>query len=380
METKKQDEYIFVNYPEQRTREDYADAMKKIVELHKGMKEVIALFRFGSISAPGISDIDYFIVTKEEDLNFRYKCPHDKLTEREKYLFQHYPSAILPQSLLPKLHLLAPFFEIECIYQREGYNLDTPSIEITKEEALIFLADVIFMAYPKIVVCLREKKSIDIRQALTVLYALRYPIALLKRIGMRKKIWEEFIKEGELLRKDWFRQHQREQQIVYLLEKAVHIVMDIIVTFDTFCENKKMNKENKNVMWKSRTVSVRFEEKYDRMRALNEIESSYAKKKTVVSILPQSIASHLQEYGTQENSFGKYVRRHLVGSQKVQTNNCSLVRKERAEAMSALLEYTTRIKYRRGAFTPFNLGYLDHVGYFNQIRELFWLIFKENYF
>ncbi len=371
METKEAHEYTFVNYPEQRTREDYADAIKKIVDLHRDMKEVIALYRFGSISAPGISDIDYFIVTKGEDFSFRYKCPHDKLTKKEKYLFQHYPSAIVPQRLLSQLHFLAPFFEIECIYQREGYSLDVPDIEISKEEARMFLADVIFVAYPGVFVCMVENKTMDIHAALTILYAIRYPIALLRKIGVKKKEWVEFIQEVEMLRKEWFNEQQREEQIIHLLNKAVAIAMDIIVSYDKLSENKRKNEGNKQ--WKSRTISVRFEEKYDAKNALNEMKSGYARNKKFISILPQSINTHLQKYAEIDNSFGKYVRKYL-GGDYTKNNDSSELEEKRAQAMGALLDYAMSIDYRRGAFTPFNLGYLDHVGYINRIRDL-WRIF-----
>src|SRR3990167_866526 len=103
METKEAREYKFVNYPEQRTRQDYAAALKKIVDLHKDMEEVIALYRFGSIGALGISDIDFFIVVKKDVKNFKYKFNVDKLSENEKYILTHYPGAIISEEILPSI-------------------------------------------------------------------------------------------------------------------------------------------------------------------------------------------------------------------------------------------------------------------------------------
>lgn len=371
MKTKEACEYTFVNYPEQRTREDYVNAIRKIVELHKGMEEVIALYRFGSISALGISDIDYFIVTKGEDMNFRYKCPHDKFSEKEKYLFQHYPSAIVPQKLLPQLHLLAPFFEIECIYQREGYALDLPNIKISKEEAEMFIADIIFMAYPRIFICAVEKRTIDVRAALTIIYALKYPILLFKIMGVKQRNWEQYKKRVENLRKDWFKNKKQENELIALLKEAISIAMDMIEAYKQYCHKKSVG-GNKQKMWKSRTISACFEEEYDKENALCKMRLSYAKDKAFTSILPEAINAHLEQYAGQNNLFGTYVNKYVGLKQR--QNTCSEGIKRRTEAMSVLLNYTTKIKYRRGAFSPFNVGYLDHVGFPNKVRDVLWCL------
>src|SRR3989338_7788760 len=138
MEVKEAHEYTFVNYPEQRTREDYADAMKKIVDLHKGMEEVIALYRFGSIGALGISDIDFFIVVKKDAKYFKYKFNVDKLSENEKYILTHYPGAVLSEEILPFIQYIAPLLELECFYEKQESNHVKKKIrKISKEEACI---------------------------------------------------------------------------------------------------------------------------------------------------------------------------------------------------------------------------------------------------
>lgn len=383
MEKKEVHEYTFVNYPELRTREDYENAIIRIVDLHKDMQEVIALYRFGSISAPGISDIDYFIVTKGEDMNFRYKCPHDKLTKREKYLFQHYPSAVVPQKLLPQLHLLAPFFEIECIYQRDGYNLGVPSIKISKEEAQMFLADVIFMAYPKVFAEFINSSEIDVQKALKIIHSLAYLIYLSRILNIRKKRWEKYVVDGSALRKQWFQEkgkEVRERKILSLLNEGLSINLEIIGCIDQVFKKRNQLQQQKSYENKrrpsfmTRNLGVIFKERYNSRDEQEQMILTSFGKKMFISVLPITIAEHLKGYAITDTLLGYYVRKNL---KYLIEENISLdaVKEERCLAVSKLLAYSLGIKYRQGAFTPFNLGYLNHQGIPNMIRDKIWVAF-----
>lgn len=380
METKKVDKYTFVNYPEQRTREDYDNAIKKIVDLHKGMEEVIALFRFGSISALGISDIDYFIVTKGEDMSFRYKCPHNKLTEKEKYLFQHYPSAIVPQRLLPQLHLLAPFFEIECIYQREGYSLDVPNnINLSKEEAEIFLADVIFMAYPRVFIEVINNPKLDVQKALKIIHSLGYLIHLSYILNIKKRSWQKYVNKGKALRSQWFKEKKRKnQEIISLLNEGLIINREIIYFLDQHFKKsgKSMRKDikEKHPSFITRNFGVIFQEDCNKENQKKELILKFGKENIFISILPPTIAEHLREYTLTNTLFGDYVKEKLFYHQTETVTHYDPVKKERCVAMSELLKYTIAINYKQGAFTPFNLNFLSNHGLFRVIYNKIWYL------
>ncbi len=374
--------YTFTNYPIQCTKADYENAMNKIIELHKNNEEVTALYRFGTMSAVGISDIDFFIVTKGEDKHFRYRFPIEKLNEKEKYIMMHRPGAILSENILPNIQYIAPLFELECFYTKEGSNHSKNKRQaISKEEACIFLSDVLFMLYPKVFIITLAKKEIDIRHALTILYSLRYSIDLFGICGIKKQTWSKYIKDLTKLRREWFNTEKkaREDKLILLLNIAVSTCMDLLKEFDIYYRKKynlftTVNRKER-LSFMAINHLVLFKEDYNTDDAQKEMFSFYEKNKLFLSILPISIAEQLKEYSLTKTIWGDYISAHLSWNEcgKIPENKIlNEIRMKRCSAMSELLQYSVRVRYRFGAFTPFNLGYLNYVPFYNQVREGLW--------
>src|SRR3989338_537523 len=318
MKTKKDSEYTFVNYPEPRTREDYANAMKKIIDIHKSMKEVIALYRFGSIGALGISDIDFFIVVNRDTKNFKYKFNVDRLSENEKYILTHYPGAILSEEILPTIQYIAPLLELECFYERQERNHVKQKIrKISKEEACIFLSDVLFMQYPGVFVKILEAKQVNVRHALTMLYSLRYSIDMFGLIGVQKNAWSDHIVSVNQLRDKWFikEKKQNQEMLISLLNNAILICMDLINEFDqyykkTYCLILTRKNEEKGY-FVARNKLVLFRQEYNKENAYRKMQAFYKKNNIFLSILPMSIAEQLKVYSLSKTTFGFYIDAHL---------------------------------------------------------------------
>ncbi len=376
-------EYTFFNYPKQYTLQDYQDAIKKIVELHKYTEEITSLYRFGSISALGISDIDFFVVTKNNLNNFKYRFPVEKLNSKENYILMHSAGAVLSEDILPKIQHITPLFELECLYSKDGSNNEKQKIRrITQEEASMFLSDVLFMLYPHVFIKILTESKINVRNALNSLFSLRYSIDLFGILNIKKQKWSKYIEQITILRKDWFNieAKEREKTLLLRLNQAISISMEIIEEFDTYRKKKypPITSEdiNKPTYFIARNQVVLFKDKYNKDNALKEMFSFYKKNKLFLTILPMSIAEQLIEYSFSKTAWGDYIAMHMNKKAiKMQTNNyLSEAKMNRCVAMSQLLEYSLKVGYRNGAFTPFNLGYLNYVPFINQIREELWKI------
>lgn len=374
-------EYTFYNYPKQYTLQDYRDAIKKIVELHKHIEEITALYRFGTISALGISDIDFFVVTKNNLKDFKYKFPTKKLNSKESYIIMHSAGAVLSEQILPQLQYLTPLFELECIYIKDENNhLKQKIRKITKEEASMFLSDVLFMQYPYVFIKILSVNKINVRDALNSLFSLRYSIDLFGILNIKKTKWSQYVKQITTLRKEWFniKKEEGEKHLLLLLNVAVSISMEIIEEFDRYYRKKYSSfiskNIKKNIHFITRNHLVLFKDIYDKDGALKEMFSFYNQNKLFLSILPLSIAEQLIEYSSSKTSWGDYIAVHLdKKTVKMQTHNyLSEAKMNRCIAMSQLLEYSLKVRYRTGAFTPFNLGYLNYVPFINKIRERLW--------
>lgn len=374
--------FIFEKYPEQRTFEDYATTIKKLISIHAQMSEIHSIYRFGSIAAPGISDIDYFIVTKGKN-SFNYIYPGKLFTPREQYLFLHLPSAILPQRLFKSVPLLTPIFEKECIY---GADLSRkyPQEPYTRDEAAVLLSDALFMHYPGAFLKKLWGKIIDVRGALAVAHGLKYPVLLFKQIGIIRNDWQQFLQDVERVREVWFDFYKKEQQrkVLALLYKGLYVSMDMIREYHQWhCDYVSKPQANEKGLYISRTHAVKFTASYNWEKALAEIEHWRLARKSYLAVLPISIAHQLKTYAGTGTLLGNHIRAGLHNNLTATKHNPELisVRIKRCEAESGFLEYTRAIGYRSGAFTPFHLDYLPRQGIVNYLRDISWKCFHKSY-
>lgn len=365
-------EYTLRDIPLKLRCEDYDAAIKKIGELHKDIPQIHAIYRFGSMKDIGISDIDYFIVTNETKMGFRYTFPYYKLNQKERYILMHYPSAILPWGLYPKIKLLTPIFEKECIY---GKGLDNGETIIDKDTAMVFLSDILFMMYPKVFIELLLNKNLNVRSTLITTYALRYPIELFKKCGVYKKSWERYVQMIKRLRSSWFDETSKEctkyEELISLVYEGVFITLEMIETYDILYKQvyDHVSRTNNHVAFVSRTKIVHFMSTFNKEQALELTITSFKKNSIERALLPLTIAQQLADYASTETLLGRYIAQFLQGMHTTTTNPLSRVRKQRCIAMSELLTYSLDVGYRRGAFSPFNLGYLNNVGVINKIKN-----------
>lgn len=386
--------YRFVDFPVKTTKEEYTRVIKKIVQLHKDNAEIHSLYRFGSIEHHGISDIDYIIVTRGEDATFHYSVPYQKVTQEEKYLLQHYPSAILPQQLFKDLAYLFPVFEIECVYGEDltkKYNV----LEISPEQATIFLADILFTQYPGTFLKLFNKKEISVRKTLSAMHKIRYLVRLFAVLHIKKKVWDNYVKKIQLLRERWFcREKETEEQtaekIMRLIVEATDIVMQMIEVYHLYYRKRYgLVYKGESISFISRPYTAMFQRNYNSQEALKNMKLSSSRDKRYKAILPLSIGEQLLEYASIKTVFGEYVKKYISikdeevrkkqGEQKQETKQAVLnrVRKKRCEVLSELLTYTIKSKYRAGAFSPLHLGYLNHEGFPNKMRDFVWGIMQK---
>lgn len=78
---------MLVDYPKQKSLEDYQKAIDEMVALLSGYVGIQSIFQVGGLSSPGISDIDFFVVFEDGA-----SCPRQPLSEIStdaRYLFTH---------------------------------------------------------------------------------------------------------------------------------------------------------------------------------------------------------------------------------------------------------------------------------------------------
>lgn len=78
---------FFTNYPYYVSYEQYQNCINRMVEKLAKQPSVVSILQIGSISTPGVSDIDLLIVFKDDAECFL--SPLENLSKQDKYLFIH---------------------------------------------------------------------------------------------------------------------------------------------------------------------------------------------------------------------------------------------------------------------------------------------------
>jgi hypothetical protein len=387
MNKKEASKYQFMGYPVKYKGEEYRNALLHIGEIHQDIKGIHSIYRFGSVSNYGISDIDYFIVTEDsmENPTFTYAYPKNKMSKIEKYIMYHRPAAIIPKELFGSIGLFCPIFEMECIYGEDLMTKKKRAEDISKELASIFLSDAFCMLYPGTFIKILCGDKIHIRNGLTVIKKIQYLIMLFKTLGKTKNEWVNYTKRVKELREIWFEKREKgtaENELVSLLQEGISTVMDMIEEYDKYYRKNKNTKkqQEKTSTFISRKRQVMFDNIYEKNQAQHKMEQFCRKNDLFLSILPSSIMEQLAEYGNTNTIFGEYIKKYISKNSLWDKDNnlLSKKRRERSIAMSKALGYTMKIKYRAGFFGIFSLGYLDHKGYPNKVRDAFWNILQAN--
>jgi ubiquinone/menaquinone biosynthesis C-methylase UbiE len=142
-------EPVFYDYPVFYDFRLYEEVKRKFVEKLSEYHGVKSVYQMGSVSAPGISDIDFIVVINDEFsghsfmqiLNDFYSLP-----DNEKYVIKHPVSAFVTEELFLKITWLHPTFKLIKLWGRQilpGEPEQAPPLI-----QLINLTDLFLMEFP----------------------------------------------------------------------------------------------------------------------------------------------------------------------------------------------------------------------------------------
>ncbi|MBL0340962.1 MAG: hypothetical protein IPP71_08555 [Bacteroidetes bacterium] len=77
----------FTDFPTYFSVQEYDAAITKMVDILSGNKDILSIFQVGGVSSPGISDIDFYVIFKNE-CQFLHN-PVANLTFPANYFFSH---------------------------------------------------------------------------------------------------------------------------------------------------------------------------------------------------------------------------------------------------------------------------------------------------
>lgn len=199
------------DFPRQLPREAYDDALSECIAVLQRDPAVLAVYGFGAVSAPGISDLDVLAVI--EDGQTATANPLASLSRASRYLFTHAPFAI-SRGLFARAVQMFPADRLDVLWRRDGFAPDLPSHDgLSREIARQTAFEYLIANYIIRKVEARYQLA-SVRSVLLSSYALRHdftllgdvagPVAeLVQRIGDWRRRWFHQPVSGQEI-SNWF--------------------------------------------------------------------------------------------------------------------------------------------------------------------------------
>jgi hypothetical protein len=222
--------------PYARTLQEYQTALDRYLKQAartKGVKAVYQVGSFGSVSVPGISDIDLVLIVDEKITNKEIsKLSLHNLSEDDQDIFLHNPWVVTVQTS-------AIFFETNYITNLVKVYGENCGLKIQDGLSNTYQRWALTLEYaPWYIFCIQDwlsRSNVDVRWALPVLRSIKYLLEINSDLKTRFYMeWQDHADGIELLCDNWFNFSDNELAIMLesVLQKAWKIVVDLVWTRD----------------------------------------------------------------------------------------------------------------------------------------------------
>ena len=204
--------YRFIQIPREVAPEGYSAAIERMVRKVSACPGVVSIAQVGGVGTPGISDIDFYVVFKD-DYAFSAN-PVDGLSTDDRYLFTHNLFGT-SESFAVRMEQYTYFGSYKNLYGKDllfRNDLETGGVEIMKKQIAL---EYLLKAWLTITI---EKKSgvIKIRNLFLLAKALVHDLSFLNVSS--GGLWDT-VQEIIRTRNDWFLKPAGAAQLSTLVER-----------------------------------------------------------------------------------------------------------------------------------------------------------------
>ena len=303
---------IYKNYPSRINLENYENACREITVQFSSIPGVHSIYQYGSISCPGLSDLDIAIVLDDVISSSTHKLVQKQNLPNSVLSIMDYATMmIFPRSKFEQITLwddirLTPI-------HGQAINADTVNCRFLEVARIIDWLPERIIRLEELYRC----EVIDVRKTLGTLksctYTLQKVTSLIGQEDNRSKVIREFTE----FRTDWFN-YTESSQIDWLWHFADAIKRELYISLKVFG-----NWWIRNILPKSdislSTGVFSFAGKFTyEFQNINPGEESVtvAKDKVINLILPAFYSLHFCHYASTEGVISNQIDRHLLISSK----------------------------------------------------------------
>lgn len=218
------------NVPIQLSRKYYKDAIRSFVDIVKEESGVCSAYTIGTVSSPGISDLDFLLCLY--DTSNRIQSFESRLPSRVKELIE--PGSILkvPHSHMKDVHIIDDF-PLTHIWGKKHVFHHYQQREIRLCRVMGWLPERVVKLQRVI-----KANQLDVLLSLRVLRSTTYSLRILSNLT-HTRIAHSFIHNVESLRTSWWSSRRRIEKLRKLIIQAKHEALNAIETCDEYATNNE---------------------------------------------------------------------------------------------------------------------------------------------
>jgi len=303
--------YQFTNVPIELTMEDYTKARKEFVDHISSDPGVVAIYQIGSVTAPGLSDLDFIVVLNDKRLtNVPSFFSISNLGQKSQYVLMH-EQFFVDRLIMKELPKLTAVFNMKKVY---GEDVDICQLEGAGQRLLtqILLNDIVVVALGHEYATYLDSNVLDVRLTLARMNSLKYPVNMFAALsGIRNENWEACIDDFAQIRSQWFElsTQQRYEALGSCLHGAACLADELVNQLDDFNRKNNFFEIDKELRgfgtFRLGSNTLTFGNPAD--YKMDDIET------TTISgqILPVTFLLQLKEYTKENGPVSSFIRRNL---------------------------------------------------------------------
>lgn len=349
------DDYTFFNFPQKKTLKDYETAQKEFVDYYKRIKGVSAIYKIGSVSRPGLSDLD-FIVVLDDDYKHRYGVRYDinYFSDNSKYILYH-PQFFISKSSMKNIYILYRILNLEKVWG-EDIRIERYGMEEFLLYEILNLLDLSILRSPKLILKSILNKNIDVRLILSQLTKDKYAFILLNKI-IKIDSLSGYFDKLESFKTSWFSNDEEcnLSQLILFMKRAPEITYYLIDKLKDYMESKiEYNMSDKNLSnaragFRHKDDITYFERLWNPVSSLNRTEEIFLRTRNYVQFLPLNFSFHLFQYAAAANRLGNSINEQLFLKPDLSFVNNGFSAQKRAEYLNKNIEFLENKKIVGGA-------------------------------
>ncbi len=375
--TIKMQKYKFFNLPKRYLIKDYIKSINHIVRKYSKIKDLVSIYNWGSISTPGISDIDLVFVFKSDpDKLPLLRRSFYFLNSKTRYLVRH-PFIFIDEHSFQNVRYVYPVSDLKLLY---GNDIKIRSLSAKEEyySKIALLNDIIIRHYPRDFMEQSVNKKINIRDNLLRLNSLKYSINILEEITKKNTKLRNTLNIIKDLRSDWFKSdnfNSKFEMVALLNKNSIDLTMEIVDRFNIFLKESGLVKADPGKKYikityrgkKNRTIFIKD---WNKEKSLKEMYGIINNGKRFHSVLPIGLSGQLIEYSKYGGLISEFISKNISSNFecKIEHNHREIMKK-RINILNEQAKLASRLKHSDfPAF--FDFGYRNKDGINNLALNL----------